>query len=57
MAKLTKKAVEEFQEITLRKHGLMLSYEQAETLARDWLEFFKLTCEPTPEEINERRQK
>jgi len=47
---LSKEAVEEFQELVLKKRGIKLSYSEAESMAKWWLEFFKLVYKPIPDQ-------
>ncbi len=44
--KLSKKAIIEFQELVRENTGTELSYSEAETMAKQWLEFYKLVHKP-----------
>lgn len=52
MAKLSKKAVNDFQKLILQKSGIELSYEDAEFMAMEWLQFCRLIMEPIPKEAD-----
>lgn len=46
MHKLSEKAVKDFQKLVREKRGINLDYETAQTMALDWLQFFKLVYKP-----------
>jgi hypothetical protein len=52
MVKLSKKAVEAFQKLMLEERGVKLSYEYAEIMAVEWLEFVKFFCTPIRKETD-----
>ena len=57
MVKLSKQAVTDFQKLVLKKQGIKLSYEEAELLAVDWLEFVKFFCTPIKKEAHGKNEK
>lgn len=46
MAQLSEKAISEFQELVRKKRGIVLTDDEAQTLALKWLKFFSLVYEP-----------
>lgn len=48
MTQLSEKAIKEFQELVYKKRGIKLSYDEAGSMALDWLEFFKFVFRPIP---------
>jgi len=50
MHKLSEKAVKDFQSLVKKKRGIDLSDEEAQAMALDWLQFFKLVYEPMQKE-------
>lgn len=55
MSQLSEKATKEFQTLVYKKRGISLSYEEARSMAIDWLEFFQLVYGPITEEKNEKQ--
>lgn len=50
MAQLSEKAVKDFQKLVKLKRGIDLSDSEAQTMALEWLEFFKMIYKPIKEE-------